>query len=107
MKESQAIGRVGVVPARRGRVLDWQRWASAAAVAWSLIYAAAGGDLGAAGGSGFPFPPGSMSDPLGPLLGRFGAGAAWTVVLLAGLPAAAMGVAMLRGRRKGRSGLSS
>ena len=42
MKESQAIGTVGAVPARGSRASDWQRWAPTAAVAWSLIYAALG-----------------------------------------------------------------
>jgi hypothetical protein len=36
---------------------------------------------------------------MAPLLGRFGPGVAWIVVLLAGLPAAAVGAAMLRGVR--------
>jgi hypothetical protein len=38
-----------------------------------------------------------MSDGLGPLLGRFGPGVAWIVVMMAGIPAAAVGAAMLRG----------
>jgi len=38
-----------------------------------------------------------MSDGLGPLLGRFGPGVDWIIVLMAGIPAAAMGGAMLRG----------
>jgi hypothetical protein len=40
-----------------------------------------------------------MSDGMGPLLGRFGPGVAWIVVVLAGIPAAAVGAAMLRGVR--------
>ena len=36
---------------------------------------------------------------MGPLLGRFGPGVAWIVVMMAGIPAAAVGVAMLRGVR--------
>jgi hypothetical protein len=36
---------------------------------------------------------------MAPLLGRFGPDVAWIVVLLAGIPAAAMGAAMLRGVR--------
>jgi hypothetical protein len=63
-----------------------------------LIYAALG-IYWAAGGGVFPYGPESVSDPLGPLLGRFGPGVALSVVLLAGLPAAAVGVAMLRGLR--------
>jgi hypothetical protein len=38
-------------------------------------------------------------DDLGPLLGRFGPGGAWIVVMMAGIPAAAMGTAMLHGVR--------
>ncbi len=100
MKESQVIEMVGAAPTRRGWVRDWQRWAPSAAVAWSLIYAALG-IYWAVGGAGFPFTSASAADALGPLLGRFGPVAAWTVVLLAGIPAAAMGAAMLRGARKG------
>jgi hypothetical protein len=81
-----------------GRVRDWQRWAPYAAVAWSLVYAALG-VYWAVSGRGFPYPPETASDDLGPLLGRFGPGVAWTVVLLAGIPAAALGMAMLRGVR--------
>jgi hypothetical protein len=36
---------------------------------------------------------------MGPLLGRFGSGVAWIVVIMAGIPAAAMGAAMLQGVR--------
>jgi hypothetical protein len=36
---------------------------------------------------------------MGPVAGRFGPGMAWIVVITAGLPAAAVGTAMLRGRR--------
>ncbi len=98
MTKSQAFEAAVAVPVRSRRVLDWQRWAPYAAVAWSLVYAALG-IIWAAGGRGFPFPSESVSDPLGPLLGRFGPGVIWTVVMLAGLPAAALGVAMLRGVR--------
>jgi hypothetical protein len=34
---------------------------------------------------------------MGPLVGRFGPGAAWIIVMMAGIPAAAVGTAMLRG----------
>jgi len=40
---------------------------------------------------------------MGPLLGRFGPGVAWIVVILAGIPAATMGMAMLRGVRAFRN----
>ncbi|HTP07754.1 MAG TPA: hypothetical protein VMP08_05860, partial [Anaerolineae bacterium] len=84
--------------ARRGGVRDWQRWAPYAAVAWSLIYAALGVYM-AVSGSGFPYTPEIMSDGLGPLLGRFDPSVAWIVVMMAGIPAAVLGVAMLRGMR--------
>lgn len=85
----------------RGRwVRDWQRWVPYAAVAWSLIYGALGG-YWAVSGRGFPYSPESTSGDLGPLLGRFGPGVAWIVVILAGIPAAVMGAAMLRGLRSG------
>jgi hypothetical protein len=87
-----------VVPARGGGVRDWQRWVPYAAVAWSLIYALLG-VYWASSGRGFPYTPESSSDVLGPLLGRFGPGVAWIVVILAGIPAAAMGAAMLSGLR--------
>ena len=87
--------RTSVAPARGGRVRDWQRWAPYAAVGWSLIYAALG-IYWAVSGRGFPYAPEPVSDDLGPLLGRFGPGVAWIVVMLAGIPAAAMGTAMLR-----------
>jgi hypothetical protein len=89
-------GMTSVVPARGGRVRDWQRWTPYAAVAWSLVYAALG-VYWAVSGHGFPFAPEAVSDGLRPLLGRFGPIAAWIVVLMAGIPAAAMGAAMLRG----------
>jgi len=86
------------VPARGGGVRDWQRWAPYAAVAWSLVYAALG-VYWAVSGRGFPYTFETVSDDLGPLLGRFGPGVAWIVVMIAGIPAAAMGAAMLRGAR--------
>lgn len=67
-------------------------------MAWSLLYAVLGVTW-VAGGRGFPFTPESVPDTMGPLLGRFGAGAAWIVVMMAGIPAAAVGAAMLRGVR--------
>jgi len=91
-------GRASVVPARGGGVRDWQRWAPYAAIAWSLVYAALG-VYWALSGRGFPYPPDTVSDVMAPLLGRFGLGVAWIVVLMAGIPAAAVGAAMLRGVR--------
>lgn len=87
-----------VAPARGGWVRGWQRWTPYAAVAWSLIYAALG-VCWAVSGRGFPYTPEPMSDDLGPLLGRFGLGVTWIVVILAGIPAAAVGAAMLSGSR--------
>ena len=87
-----------VVSARGGGVRDWQRWAPYAAIVWSLVYAALGG-YWAVRGSGFPYTSETASDSLGPLVGRFGPGLAWIVVMMAGIPAAAMGTAMLRGVR--------
>ncbi len=95
MSKNPAMGTIGVVTARSGGVSNWQGWTPYAAVAWSLIYAALG-IYWTASGRGFPYTSESMSDPLGPLLGQFGFGVAWVVVILAGLPAAAMGMAMLR-----------
>ena len=86
------------VLARGGRVREWPRWAPYAAVAWSLIYTALG-VYWTVSGRGFPYTSETISDMMGPLLGRFGPGVAWIVVILAGIPAAALGVAMLHGVR--------
>src|SRR5512144_1161015 len=88
-----------VVPARGGGVSDWQRWAPYAAVAWSLLYAALGA-YWAVSGRGFPYAPDLVSGVAGPVAGRFGPGVAWIVVMMAGLPAVAVGAAMLRGVRR-------
>ena len=64
-------GMTGVEFARGGGVRDWQHWAPYAAVAWSLIYAALG-ITWAVSGRGFPYTSETMSDGMGPLLGRFG-----------------------------------
>jgi hypothetical protein len=87
-----------IVPARGGGVRDWQRWAPYAAVAWSLIYAALG-VYWVVSGRGFPYTPETVSDGMGSVVGRFGPGVAWIVVMMAGIPAAAVGAAMLRGMR--------
>jgi hypothetical protein len=91
-------GMASVGPSRGKGVRDWQRWAPYAAVVWSLIYAALGVYM-AVSGRGFPYTPETASDIMAPLLGRFGPGAAGIVVMMAGLPAAVMGVAMLPGVR--------
>jgi hypothetical protein len=77
---------------------DWHHWAPYAAVAWSLIYGVLG-VFWAVSGSGFPYAAETASTGMEPLVARFGPALAWVVVVLAGLPAAAMGVAMLRGVR--------
>jgi hypothetical protein len=92
-------GMAGVVPARSGGVRDWQRWTPYAAVAWSLIYAALG-VYWALSGRGFPYTSETVSDGMGPVLGRFGPGVAWIVVIMAGIPAAAVVAAMLRGVKR-------
>jgi hypothetical protein len=68
------------------------------AVVWSFIYAALA-VYWVVSGRGFPYTPETVSDGMGPLLGRFGPVASWIVVLVAGLPAAVVGTAMLRGSR--------
>jgi hypothetical protein len=88
--------RANGVPARGSGVRDWQRWAPYAAVVWSLVYGALG-VYWAASGRGFPYTPDTMSDGMGSVVGRLGPGAAWIVVMVVGIPAAAMGAAMLRG----------
>src|SRR5512135_1757529 len=93
---SKRSGMTGAAPARGGGVRDWQRWAPYAAVAWSLVYAALG-LYWAVSGRGFPFAPSLTDSAAGPVAGRFGQAAAWIVVVTAGLPAAAVGTAMLRG----------
>jgi hypothetical protein len=98
MREQQESLMAGVVPAGGGGFRDWQRWTPYAAVAWSLMYAGLG-VYWAVSGRGFPYTPETVSDAIGPLLGRFGPGVAWMVVLMAGIPAAGMGAAMLRGVR--------
>ena len=91
-------GMARVVPARSGAVRDWQRWAPYAAVAWSLVYATLG-VYWALSGRGFPYTSRLVDSTTGPVAGRFGPSVAWIVVLIAGIPSAAMGTAMLRGVR--------
>ncbi len=94
----QSSGTVGTVPVRARSLRDWQRWGPYAAVAWSLVYAALG-IYWAVSGGGFPYAQETMSNGAGPAVALFGPGVAWIVVMLAGIPAAAMGAAMLRGVR--------
>lgn len=88
-------GMGSVVPTHSGKIRDWQRWAPYGAVAWSAAYAALG-IYWTLSGRGFPYTPEMISGDLGPMLGRFGSGVIWIVVIMAGIPAVAMGVAMLR-----------
>ncbi len=90
---------VSVVPARGGGVRDWQRWAPYAAVAWSLIYAALGLYWAVSGRSA----PGLVSSVGGPMAGQFGPIVAWVIVIALGIPAAVVGIFMLRGVRNPRS----
>ena len=91
-------GMAGVAPARGGGVRDWQRWAPYAAVTWSLIYAALG-IYWAVSGGGFPYAGETVFDVTRPVVGRFGPGVAWIAGMMAGIPAAAVGAAMLSGVR--------
>ena len=98
--EWQATGMAAAVPARGGWARGWQHWTPHAAVAWSLLYAALG-LYWAVSRRGFPYDPDPASGTMGPLIGRFGPAVAWIVVMMAGIPAAALGAAMLRGVRSG------
>jgi hypothetical protein len=98
MSELQACGTARAVPVRIGQIRGWQHWAPYAAVVWSLVYAALG-VYWFVSGRGFPYTPDAVSDVTGPVVERFGPGVAWTVVILVGVPAAALGAAMLRGVR--------
>jgi len=69
-----------------------------AALAWSLVYAVLG-LYWSFGGRGFPYDPKPTTDILAPLIGRFGPRIVWIVVTTAGIPAAALATAMLRGLR--------
>lgn len=95
-KQMSLAAAEGAVPARGGSIREWWRWTPFAAVAWSLLYGALG-FYWALGGQGFPYAEGTVSDVVGPVAGRFGEGVGWAIVILAGLPAAAVGTAMVRG----------
>jgi len=98
VSERQASGMARAAPARVGWIRGWQHWAPYAAVVWSLVYAALG-VYWLVSGRGFPYSPDAVSDVTGPVVERFGPGVAWIVVIGAGIPAAALGTAMLRGVR--------
>lgn len=76
----------------------WQRWASLAALAWSLGYAILG-VFWIISGHGFPYEFGAGSDPLGPAAAKFGPTIAWIIVLIVGFPAVVVGEAMQHGVR--------
>ncbi len=99
MSTSQHVGTLSGAAARHGWLANWQRWAPYAAVAWSLVYAALGIYWGSSG-RGFPYAEG-VPGGIGPLVSRFGPGVAWTIVILAGIPAVTLGAAMVRGMRGG------
>jgi hypothetical protein len=84
--------------ARKGSKHGWQCWAPYVAVAWSLVYAFLMG-YSILSGTGLPIDLTTSVYPMGPLISRLGLPLASLFVLLAGLPAAAMGFAMLRGVR--------
>ncbi len=96
MRTSQTMETLRAMPARRGTAGGWQHWTPYAAVAWSLLYAALG-IYWVVSGSGFPFTAESASNPVGSVVGRLGVDAAWIIVIVVGIPAAAIGTAMLRG----------
>jgi hypothetical protein len=92
------IGMVSIAPARIGDVRGWQHWVPYVAVAWSLIYAALGAYWAVSAG-GFANGPKLVSDDSASVVAQLGPVVARIVVIAAGLPAAAMGMAMLRGVR--------
>lgn len=98
LSERQVSGAALALSTPGGPVRGWQYWAPYAAVGWSVVYAVLGA-YWLATGLGFPYAPGLVSEITGPVAGRLGLGVAWAVVVAVGLPAAAVGAAMLRGVR--------
>ncbi len=94
MSAGQAMGTLKAVPAQGKELRGWQHWTPYAAVAWSLLYGALG-IYWAVSGRGFPYTAEAASNPLGSVVARLGPAVAWVVVVLAGIPAAALGVAFL------------
>ncbi len=86
------------VPARVGWARQWQHWATYAVVVWSVIYTGLGLYM-AVSGHGFPFASDLESVAYGPIAGKLGSLVAWILVIMEGLPAVVVGVAMLRGVR--------
>ncbi|HET7011973.1 MAG TPA: hypothetical protein VFI11_14435, partial [Anaerolineales bacterium] len=97
---------VNGVTARGGGIRDWPHWAPYAAVAWSLIYAALG-VWWALSGRGFPYDSKLGSNASASVVGQLGPVVAWVVVMAAGVPAAALGTAMLGGAHRLRSLLTT
>jgi hypothetical protein len=91
-------GRARVMPAHGGAVRGWQHWAPYAAVAWSLVYAVLG-VYWLVSGRGFPYASRLVDSTMRPVAGSFGPDVAGIIVMMAGLPAAVVGAAMLRGVR--------
>lgn len=79
----------------RGLVRGWQHWTPYGAVVWSLVYAALG-IYWMVSGHGFPYDPKLVSEGVSSVVGQLAPIAAWAIVTAAGIPAAAMGIAMLR-----------
>lgn len=95
IKESEMAS---AAPIRAEWARDWQHWAPYAVIVWSLVYAALG-LYWAVSGHGLPFAYDPETAAMGPIAGRFGSLVAWIIVIMEGLPAVALGVAMLRGLR--------
>lgn len=74
-------------------VRGWQRCVVTATPVWSLGYAALGISW-LLRGRGFPYPAPTPPGEIGPLIAQLGPSLAWIIVLLAGLPAAGLGLAM-------------
>jgi hypothetical protein len=87
---------IRTIPVRIGGLNDWPHWAPYAAVVWSLVYAVLG-LYWVVSGNGFPYATGPEDGGSLAITGQFGASAAWIIVIAAGIPAAALGYAMLRG----------
>ena len=100
MNGSQGIGTAVAVPADGGRVRDPQRWARYAAVSLLIGLCRCRGASGRWAGAGSLMTPGLRPTFWGRYIGTPRAGRRpGSSLMLAGLPAAAMGAVMLRGVR--------
>ncbi len=98
MSENQTAGTAGVLSFGVQGVRTWQGWVPAAAVIWSLLYAAFGTYLAISAG-GFDTLPEIVTGEMGPTISQFEPRIAWMILLLAGIPGAAVGGVMLLGAR--------